>query len=64
MYHWWHRAKQTPWWFYPLAVFLPAGGVIKIELEVTALAKYTAKSLNQTQQAFTLMMNETMQTAE
>ncbi|XP_023612571.1 endogenous retrovirus group PABLB member 1 Env polyprotein [Myotis lucifugus] len=56
--HRWHPVKRTPWWFYPLAVFLPAAGTIKVELEGTALVEHTAKALNQTQQALTLMMGE------
>lgn len=32
-----------------------------VELEVTALAKHTAKALNQTWQALTLVMDKTMQ---
>lgn len=35
-----------PGGFYFLAVFFPAGGTIKVELEVMALAEHTAKALN------------------
>ncbi|KAK1346821.1 hypothetical protein QTO34_000681 [Cnephaeus nilssonii] len=61
VYHQWHHVKQIHWWFYPLAVFFPAGETIGVELEVIVLAEHTAKTLNQTWQALTLMMDETMQ---
>ncbi|KAK1332207.1 hypothetical protein QTO34_006879, partial [Cnephaeus nilssonii] len=51
VYHGWHRLKRTPWWFYSLTIFLPAGGVIK----------HTAKALNHTWKALPLTVDETTQ---
>lgn len=42
-------------------MFLPTGETIRVELEVIVLAKHTAKTLNQTWKALTLMMDETTQ---
>lgn len=50
--------KQTPWWFYPFAIFLLATGDTVVETQITALTTHTSWALNQTCTTLSLHTNE------
>ncbi|XP_037699820.1 endogenous retrovirus group PABLB member 1 Env polyprotein [Choloepus didactylus] len=56
-----YRIKRTAWWFYPLAVLAPGGAAIVAETHIAALANHTAKALNESKLAISLLNDETTQ---
>ena len=54
----WYHVKRTPWWYYLQAKFLPQGGAIVTEAQVTALALHATRALNYTHQDLTLLDEE------